>query len=232
MFQTCPIDRPLIAQLSGRNVDEVVACARDLEATGCVDAVDLNLGCPQACAEKGGYGAFLLTEPELVYEIVSGMARALTIPVTCKIRVLSYPNTSPRPTSAVTISGPGSTTVSTADGTSAAICNSDSGGEGSGSSGSGGCSAGAGSGSGDDDDRSGGSGGCSVGCGGDVARTVAFAKRLVDCGASMVTVVSLGSHRSTSHATRRTPHAARRIHPAHPPAIHAPLITSTGESGT
>lgn len=205
MFQTCPIDRPLIAQLSGRNVDEVVACARDLEATGCVDAVDLNLGCPQACAEKGGYGAFLLTEPELVYEIVSGMARALTIPVTCKIRVLSYPNTSPRPTSAASTSGSASATVPAAGGDSSATCD---GGDGEGGSGSSGAGAGAGAGSGDDDDRSGSTGGCGVGCGGDVARTVAFAKRLVECGASMVTVVSSGC--TPLHAAGRTPQAARR----------------------
>jgi tRNA-dihydrouridine synthase 1 len=45
-------DRPLIAQLSGRDPDTLVAAARLIEAR--VDAIDLNLGCPQAKAKEGG----------------------------------------------------------------------------------------------------------------------------------------------------------------------------------
>lgn len=45
-------DRPLIAQLSGRDPDTLVAAARLIEAR--VDAVDLNLGCPQSRAKEGG----------------------------------------------------------------------------------------------------------------------------------------------------------------------------------
>ena len=52
-------DRPLLVQLGGSDVDELLAAAR-LVQDRC-DGVDLNLGCPQRCAEQGGYGAFLLT---------------------------------------------------------------------------------------------------------------------------------------------------------------------------
>ena len=70
VFQTCPSDRPLVAQIAGRCVDSLMSCALDIEATGCVDAIDLNLGCPQTCAEKGRYGAYLLDEPARVFDIV------------------------------------------------------------------------------------------------------------------------------------------------------------------
>eukprot|EP00967_Tisochrysis_lutea_P148022 scaffold282140_cov39-Tisochrysis_lutea.AAC.4 len=46
-------DRPLIAQLSGREPNTLVAAARLIEHR--VDAVDLNLGCPQRKAKDGGY---------------------------------------------------------------------------------------------------------------------------------------------------------------------------------
>ena len=35
-----------------------------------VDGVDIKLGCPQACACKGGYGAFLMDHPDRVRGIV------------------------------------------------------------------------------------------------------------------------------------------------------------------
>ena len=55
------LDRPLVAQFCGDDPDVVVAAARHLEDA--VDAVDLNLGCPQKIARKGHYGAYLLREP-------------------------------------------------------------------------------------------------------------------------------------------------------------------------
>jgi tRNA-dihydrouridine synthase len=85
-FQTSPADRPLVAQLCGHDPEILVAAARLLE--GQVDAVDLNLGCPEKIARRGNYGSFLLREPDLVIQIVRYMTSQLTVPVMCKIRLM------------------------------------------------------------------------------------------------------------------------------------------------
>ena len=74
------------SQLGGSDVDELLAAAR-LVQDRC-DGIDLNLGCPQRCAEQGGYGAFLLTRPDHVRQMVETLVAELAVPVTVKIRVL------------------------------------------------------------------------------------------------------------------------------------------------
>lgn len=84
-FTTCEGDRPVFAQLGGSDVDEVLAAA--LLVQDRVDAVDLNFGCPQRCAHRDGYGAFLMDDPQRARRLVETLARELRVPVTCKIRI-------------------------------------------------------------------------------------------------------------------------------------------------
>jgi len=53
---------PLMAQLAGSNVDDVLSAAKLLmESTeGKLTGIDFNLGCPQQIAKKGNYGAFFM----------------------------------------------------------------------------------------------------------------------------------------------------------------------------
>jgi len=80
-------DRPLVAQFCGNDPQLLLKAAKHVEHL--VDAVDINLGCPQGIAKRGHYGSFLLEESQLLHDIVSTLHQHLSIPVTCKIRRLA-----------------------------------------------------------------------------------------------------------------------------------------------
>ncbi|KAK2075943.1 hypothetical protein QBZ16_001279 [Prototheca wickerhamii] len=84
-FTTCDRDRPLLAQFCANDPDILLAAAREVEDV--VDAVDLNLGCPQRIARRGHYGAFLMDDEPLVVSLVERLAKGLSrAKVTVKIR--------------------------------------------------------------------------------------------------------------------------------------------------
>lgn len=80
------VDRPLFVQFCANSPDELLEAARYV-APFC-DAVDLNLGCPQAIARKGRYGAFLQEDWDLVYKLINKLYENLDVPVTAKVRIL------------------------------------------------------------------------------------------------------------------------------------------------
>ncbi|CAD7963420.1 unnamed protein product [Amoebophrya sp. A120] len=87
-------DRPLVAHFCGNNPQTLLKACKLVE-NHC-DAVDLNLGCPQRVAHAGHFGAYLLGAEDrpLLKEIVETLAKNLSVPVFCKIRLLeSYEET-------------------------------------------------------------------------------------------------------------------------------------------
>lgn len=87
-FQTCAEDRPLVAHFCGNDPAALLAAAKHIQHA--VDAIDLNLGCPQRIAHSGHFGSYLLDEVDrpLVCEIVRTLAQGLVVPVFCKVRLL------------------------------------------------------------------------------------------------------------------------------------------------
>ncbi|EQC37992.1 hypothetical protein SDRG_04422 [Saprolegnia diclina VS20] len=85
-LDTSPTDRPLIVQLCGNDPTALAAAVRLVQHR--CDGIDLNLGCPQRCAEIGGFGAYLLEEPDTIVSIVRAMVAASSTPISCKIRLL------------------------------------------------------------------------------------------------------------------------------------------------
>jgi tRNA-dihydrouridine synthase 1 len=85
LFESDPEDRPLFVQIAGHDPQVMLEAARFVEDH--CDAVDINLGCPQGIAKRGRYGAFLMEELDLLYDIVSTLVKGLKVPVTCKTRI-------------------------------------------------------------------------------------------------------------------------------------------------
>lgn len=78
--------RPVIAQMIGNDIPELVRTARQLQEYP-VDAVDLNLGCPAPIVYRKCAGGGLLREPERIDAILGALRDAIKIKFTVKTRV-------------------------------------------------------------------------------------------------------------------------------------------------
>lgn len=87
-------DRPLAVQFCANEPWTLLKAALAALEFKHIDAIDLNLGCPQSHAQRGHYGSYLLGRKDwpLVYEMLYLLSHTIAIPVTCKIRLLSSLN--------------------------------------------------------------------------------------------------------------------------------------------
>ena len=87
VFQTNIEERDkVILQLGTADADRAVRVGKLVEKD--VAALDVNMGCPKEFSIKGGMGVALLYNQEKAKEILRRLVKELTIPVTCKIRLL------------------------------------------------------------------------------------------------------------------------------------------------
>jgi len=78
-------EHPLAVQIFGSDPAVMADAARMVEAAG-ADLVDVNFGCPVRKVTKTGAGATLLDDPDRACRIVEGVANAVAVPVSVKMR--------------------------------------------------------------------------------------------------------------------------------------------------
>lgn len=95
--QLCEVraeDTPMSIQLFGSEPEFIAEAARLIESReykNCIstvspNAIDINMGCPVRKITSNGEGSALMKNPELAARIVEATVKAISIPVTVKIR--------------------------------------------------------------------------------------------------------------------------------------------------
>lgn len=87
-------DCPMSVQLFGKDPEFMAEAAKMLEDgsyKGCVSnakptAIDINMGCPMRKITSNGEGSALMKTPALAYEVANAVCKAVSLPVTVKIR--------------------------------------------------------------------------------------------------------------------------------------------------
>ena len=85
LLQIDPREYPVSLQLFGADPDIISEQAKAIEELP-FQILDINMGCPVPKVVKNGEGSALMKNPRLVYDVVYKTVRAISTPVTVKIR--------------------------------------------------------------------------------------------------------------------------------------------------
>lgn len=85
-LEIAPSDKPIIAQIWGKNPEHFGELAAALEGLG-FDGLDINMGCPDRHVNAAGGGAAMIKTPELAVECIRKAKQATTLPVSVKTRL-------------------------------------------------------------------------------------------------------------------------------------------------
>jgi nifR3 family TIM-barrel protein len=80
------VERPVVFQLYGDDPQSIVQAALAVQELG-PDMIDINMGCPAKSVACRGAGVGLMRTPLKVARLFRGLAAALHVPVTAKIRL-------------------------------------------------------------------------------------------------------------------------------------------------
>lgn len=76
---------PLAAQIMGSDLDLMAEMAIAMQSLG-APRIDLNCGCPSNTVTGRGAGSSLLKEPSFLHQVAKAIVKAVSIPVTAKLR--------------------------------------------------------------------------------------------------------------------------------------------------
>lgn len=87
VFRTCNLEKgKVVLQLGTASADRALIVGRKMQ--GDIAALDINMGCPKDFSIKGGMGVALLYDLERAKCILKALVDNLSIPVTCKVRIM------------------------------------------------------------------------------------------------------------------------------------------------
>ena len=83
---TTPSDRPIIAQIWGKDPEHFSVVSQALESLG-FSGVDLNYGCPDKHVNKAGGGSAMIQNPDLAIKCFRNAVKSTNLPVSIKTRL-------------------------------------------------------------------------------------------------------------------------------------------------
>ncbi len=86
MHGDCAAESPLSVQLAGTEPDEMALAAKMNEDRGAM-IIDINMGCPAKKVTKGYAGSALMRDEQLAADIIEATVKAVSVPVTLKMRL-------------------------------------------------------------------------------------------------------------------------------------------------
>lgn len=81
-----PNEHPISLQLFGGEINDIVEAAIIIDCKTEADIIDINMGCPVKKVLKCNAGSKLLQDSDYIFEIVEAVVKAVSKPVTVKIR--------------------------------------------------------------------------------------------------------------------------------------------------
>lgn len=87
LITVSPREGPVYVQVFGKEPDKIAEAAHALEALGRFQGVDINMGCPAHKVAGSGEGSGLMRNLPLAREIIAQTCRAVSLPVTVKMRL-------------------------------------------------------------------------------------------------------------------------------------------------
>ena len=86
MLQSEAAERPLAMQIFANSPEMAAEAAAYVEALGCTDILDFNMGCPAPKIVKNNEGSALMLDPAKAFAILQAIRKAVKMPFTVKMR--------------------------------------------------------------------------------------------------------------------------------------------------